>query len=414
MVQMMTEVSMIIALLPTVVIMCIVLGNAKKNNNPLRKVLAVFMISVATCVPAALIELILQAIESLGFIVLGVDPENLTQVQSVLFMFIQYVFIVGFVEESCKFLTFKLIIFNDRYFDNTYDGIIYGAASALGFATFENLLYIFGSHDVPLVTALVRAGLSVPMHAVTGILMGNYFGISKYRKYNNINVHSLPEYKALIASILMHGLYDFSVTVPSLFSNNNYIGCVALVIVILAMIAIYISMGHIIKTGKNNSLQIYNRYYYEYLNGAYQDRVGTTTYIPAKAMAMGRIINPYIINNDNTMKPNAYTAYHPINKVSPNNPLYDRLVHDSEPINMINSIANNMDIQKLYKQDSNKDTVELDKKNEDTNIDKSPQSATIANTADLFSEQNTKVCKMCGKSFEANCNFCSFCGNKLD
>ena len=63
--------------------------------------------------------------------------------KTVMGMLFQTIFVIAMVEEGCKYFSFKLMIFHDRAFDNTYDGVIYGAAAALGFATLENILYVF-------------------------------------------------------------------------------------------------------------------------------------------------------------------------------------------------------------------------------------------------------------------------------
>lgn len=414
--KVLTIISMILALLPTLVIMCIILGNARKNTNQYRKIITVFMISIATCIPAAILEMIGQNIETVVFVVYGVNVNEMSKNTQIIYMFIQYMFIVGTVEELCKYLTFKLVIFNDRYFDNTYDGLIYGAASALGFATFENILYIFGSQEVPIITALLRAALSIPLHAVTGMIMGHYFGVSKYRKYNNINATSSPEIRALIASMIIHGLYDFVVTIPMYNPDNSYVGWVIFIVMVLMTIAIYITMAYFVKKGRKNSLQIYNGYYYERLNGAYQDRIGVTTYKLKKIRA--QFDTPYYISGSNESVSHQYTAYHPTNMASPNNPVYNELIDDSKPINMLNEIGDKY-YQRLNKvfgntninKENQTDTEDLNNSNKET---ETIQSYSILNTNNLFTSSHTKVCSMCGKTFENDCNFCSFCGNKLD
>ncbi len=90
---------------------------------------------------------------------------------------IQDVFFTGTIEELFKWLLLFLIIYANVQFDDPYDGILYGAAISLGFATVENILYLlsYGVNE-----ALFRALLPVSGHALFGVVMGYYFGRAKF------------------------------------------------------------------------------------------------------------------------------------------------------------------------------------------------------------------------------------------
>ena len=286
-----------IALLPTIVIMGLVLANARFKREPIKKVASVFGISALSTLPAIILELLGTLVLALIVYLFSIDLEKQSGVAA--YEFLEYMLIVGPVEEACKYFTFKWMIFHDRDFDNTYDGVIYGAASALGFATLENLMYVFVGNDAQLQTAVMRALLSVPMHAITGIVMGYWFGISKYRRYNNIQPDTHPERKAFIFSVVLHGAYDFIVTVPSIYSDSSAVESVSLTVLIGVMLFIYVLMGKTISRAKRETHNIYNRYYYEQLDGAMQDRIGGKTsekkrffgWLPFARQPMG--FNPY-------------------------------------------------------------------------------------------------------------------------
>ena len=257
-----------IAVLPAVVIYAIVIKNARAEKEPFKKVAKVFGISVASTVAAMLLELLGELIVTAIFEGLGKDPK------SMLAVLVECIFVVALVEEGCKYFTFKLMIFHDRAFDNTYDGIIYGAASALGFATLENILYVFGGG---LGTGIARAVLSVPLHACTGILMGYYFGISKYKKYNDIQHNKNPQRMAYVFAVLIHALYDFFLMAKDASDAPHDFIYITIAAVIVIMIIVYTLMVILIKRARKDDQPIYNRYYYEHLNGAYQDMRGTTS-----------------------------------------------------------------------------------------------------------------------------------------
>lgn len=278
-----------IAVLPTFVIFFIVIKNARAAREPFKKIAKVFGISVVSTIVAMILEALGEGIEK------GIFDSMGSPVNSMLYIMIETTFVVALVEEGCKYFSFKLMIFHDRAFDNTYDGLIYGAASALGFATLENILYVvqygFG-------TGILRAVLSVPMHACTGIFMGYYFGISKYKKYNDIQQDKNPQRRAYVISVVIHALYDFLLMANDAVNAPEWFPVITVIGILIIMVIVYAMMILIIKKAKREDQPIYNRYYYEHLNGAYQDMRGTTSDkeqsgIPVGAMSTAAIQQPY-------------------------------------------------------------------------------------------------------------------------
>ena len=257
-----------IAVLPSFVIFAIVIKNARAEKEPFKKVAKVFGISVASTIVAMILELIGDYLVKVLFESMDKDPK------SMLAVLVECTFVVALVEEGCKYFSFKLMVFHDRAFDNTYDGVIYGAAAALGFATFENILYVFGGG---IGTGILRAVLSVPMHACTGILMGYCFGISKYKKYNDIEQNRNPQRLAYVISILIHALYDFFLMANDASDAPGNFILITIIAILAIMALVYALMVIVIKKARRDDQPIYNRYYYEHLNGAYQDMRGKTS-----------------------------------------------------------------------------------------------------------------------------------------
>ncbi len=110
--------------------------------------------------------------------------------------------LVAPTEEVLKFLAIKLSIYNNVEFDEVMDGIVYCVASSLGFATIENIFYVF---KYGIGTGFLRAFLSVPAHAFFGALMGYYIGKAKLDKPREKNLI----FKGVLFAILAHGLFDF-------------------------------------------------------------------------------------------------------------------------------------------------------------------------------------------------------------
>src|SRR4029078_9201802 len=84
--------------------------------------------------------------------------------------------LASFVEEAAKFSVFLALIYWWSEFDEPLDGVVYGVALALGFATVENVLCVLRDG---LQIGLLRAGFAVPAHALFGAAMGFYFGRAK-------------------------------------------------------------------------------------------------------------------------------------------------------------------------------------------------------------------------------------------
>ncbi len=109
--------------------------------------------------------------------------------------------IVALVEEFSKFIFVRGILYHNPNFNEPFDGIVYSVMVSMGFATFENVLYVV---EGGVGTALMRMFTAVPAHATFAILMGYYLGKAKFEhKKAYYAVH------ALAVATLFHGAYDY-------------------------------------------------------------------------------------------------------------------------------------------------------------------------------------------------------------
>src|SRR6187549_1762521 len=97
----------------------------------------------------------------------------LTREDDVVEQFANAFFKVAFVEEFSKFVFIRFILFNNKNFNEPFDGIVYAVMVSMGFATLENILYIFQSGFT---TGVIRMFTAVPAHATFGALMGYFLG----------------------------------------------------------------------------------------------------------------------------------------------------------------------------------------------------------------------------------------------
>jgi RsiW-degrading membrane proteinase PrsW (M82 family) len=108
---------------------------------------------------------------------------------------------VALVEEFSKFIFVRGILYHNSNFNEPFDGIVYSVMVSMGFATFENILYVV---EGGLGTALMRMFTAVPAHATFAILMGYYLGKAKFEHRK-----SFYALHALGVATLFHGAYDY-------------------------------------------------------------------------------------------------------------------------------------------------------------------------------------------------------------
>ena len=117
----------------------------------------------------------------------------------------EYAYRAGLTEEILKFLVLYFYIMPKSAFNEPMDAIVYGVVVSLGFATFENISYVYlgGFETDSFSLAIMRAISAIPMHATCGIIMGYFFGL--YAFTNSINFLI----KSLIFPIAIHATYNF-------------------------------------------------------------------------------------------------------------------------------------------------------------------------------------------------------------
>lgn len=104
-------------------------------------------------------------------------------------------------EEFCKLVMLYLCIWKNPHFDEYYDGLEYAAFVGLGFAGFENLLYILQGG---LGLAIGRGIFAVPAHFFFAIFMGYFFSMARFRYEQRRKYLAL----AYFVPVMLHGTYD--------------------------------------------------------------------------------------------------------------------------------------------------------------------------------------------------------------
>ncbi len=175
------------------------------EKEPARYLAATFLLGVVMVIPALFLEAFLVTTQGI------ID-----------------MMMVGIIEEICKFMAVYVYVYRKSEFNEVMDGIIYAAAASLGFASLENLLYIF-SHGALVMVG--RALLSTLGHVLFASFWGYALGLKKMTGRNAVPA-------GLILSIVAHGIYDIIVIAPYWYVN---------LLVIPLMVVLYKSMSSRVK-----------------------------------------------------------------------------------------------------------------------------------------------------------------------
>jgi len=215
---------LLIATIPTILLL-IYIYNKDTNKEPKNLLSKVFILGMLSIIPIIIIEIIL----SIFF-----DTENTNNLIS---LFINVFIGTALVEEGFKWLIVKYNIYNNKEYDEYYDGIVYGVFASLGFAIIENINYVFAKG---IGIGLARAITSIPSHAVDGVFIGYYLSKSKIDSKNKDKYILL----SILIPTLLHTIYDF------LIIANNILFIIVWMIFHITIVIIAIIL--INKISKNN------------------------------------------------------------------------------------------------------------------------------------------------------------------
>ncbi len=108
-------------------------------------------------------------------------------------------------EESAKLFMLWLLLRRCKDFDERYDGIVYSSAVGLGFAAFENLLYVVGAGASWVNVAFSRAIFAVPGHWAFAVAMGYYYSLNHFQ---GKSAPSGPKLSVWLVPERLHGICD--------------------------------------------------------------------------------------------------------------------------------------------------------------------------------------------------------------
>jgi len=175
---------LLLAILPPLLIAYYIYQKDKYEKEPKSLIIKSFLFGCLGIIPAIFLEVLAEGIFASLFL---------------------YVFIgIALVEEGVKYFFLKKYLFNKPDFNEPMDGIVYAVMISLGFATVENIFYVYGEEGQEIQVAVIRMFTAIPLHAVCGVILGYFVGLAKFTD------NSKPLlYKGLFLATLVHGLYNY-------------------------------------------------------------------------------------------------------------------------------------------------------------------------------------------------------------
>ncbi len=250
----------IMGITPGIVWLLYFLQKDKQNPEPKGKLFQVFLWGMLATIPAVVIEIFFNCV--LGYscsIGTGFSLfQNIIFANILISNLIAVFFITATVEELAKYCVIRSEVLNHKDFDEPIDAMIYSITVALGFASAENILFVFMSHpNTAFITAIMRFFSAILLHAIAGGFMGYFIG--KIKRWEMQQNQLLPgirktgkafKYKCagIISAILLHGSYNFLIVTNTRSSMAGVI-----VLLLVSIITLSIAFKHIKeKTFANN------------------------------------------------------------------------------------------------------------------------------------------------------------------
>jgi RsiW-degrading membrane proteinase PrsW (M82 family) len=143
--------------------------------------------------------------------------------------------VASLTEELAKVACVKIVIWRRPEFDERLDGIVYGTRAGLGFAAIENVAYLYGAQSMDQFIGMFigRALLAIPLHAITGGIMGYY---AARKKFDNVGP---GVWGGFAIAVFLHGAYDvgaFAVPFPGEALGVPFPGAVFILVSIACIV----------------------------------------------------------------------------------------------------------------------------------------------------------------------------------
>lgn len=180
---------LLFSLVPSLLLVWFVLYTDRKSKEPKRNIILCLISGFMTTTLAGYLESLVEPYFS--------NSTVLTYVWAM-------------IEELSKMFIFFLFIFDNRHYDDIYDGLVYMTLIALAFAGVENVMYAFSESTISssISLSLMRDLTTVPLHVICGIIIGCFLSLGTFSKKRS--KRWLNFFNAILYSTLIHGTFNIS------------------------------------------------------------------------------------------------------------------------------------------------------------------------------------------------------------
>ena len=185
---------LLLAISPAIILIAYIYFIDKKQREPIPQILKGFLFGVASAFVAIIAALFLADTNFYTDTYTNIIDAGLTAL-----------FGAALPEEAAKLFMLWLLVRKNKYFDEHIDGIVYAVAISMGFAAFENILYLVDNYEEWLSVGLSRAVLSVPGHYAFAVLMGYYYSKIHFGISNSVKDKAM----ILLAPVIVHTIFDW-------------------------------------------------------------------------------------------------------------------------------------------------------------------------------------------------------------
>lgn len=163
------------------------------------------------------------------------------------------ILVVGFVQEALKYAAVRYSVYPSAEFDERVDGVVYGTAAGLGYATMLNAHYVVSNGGVDLQVGAIRIAVTALAQASFAGLTGYFLG---HAKFEDEPVWWLPSGLALAA--VLNGLFAFlsgELTTTSLsLSGGGFNPWPGLILAAVVAAATFVALNFLIRRANRLTL----------------------------------------------------------------------------------------------------------------------------------------------------------------
>jgi RsiW-degrading membrane proteinase PrsW (M82 family) len=158
----------ILALIPAVLWMVFFYRQDRLEPEPKQYVIAVFMLGMLLCNAVAI-----PVVDKLFDVSSWLSTNTWTHI-------VGSILVIGIVQESLKYAAVRYSVYVTPEFDERIDGVVYGTAAGLGFATVLNVHYVIANGGVDLYMGVLRMAVTTLGQASFAGITGYFLGRAKF------------------------------------------------------------------------------------------------------------------------------------------------------------------------------------------------------------------------------------------